>query len=524
MASRLSFWFGPKILCRAGINPDSPAPVDTYTNEKMRKAIIPVLKEGRNSIDSCMLDLIAADDHVDFQVFAMLHTDENYLRDGPQRHPRRRYHRNVLIGTGIRVVQMFLEVHGKLADPFELLVKFRQGNGGSIELLSTASSKHVKSCFLHFFSARDFALPLCRSANRSSSCVIQGTVTFLSWVKNMRRSGLSMFSVRKPVPAASSVQARMISHDPNYPAITSAYGLRNYKRRVRRVTLKTLLSQEVQGQLLQMGQTDYDQGLGRLENSRLTSVVLDSARRNLAATTITDEDGDTTGESHSVGDENQVVPPWHDDLPYVEAAKAFMQLILDNPTSEYRNLRRDSTPCPRCQEDDTTSQELKIACPYCEELGKKKTFFHVKALIRHIRYTKVGDAHDALKRADGWFDVGWDQHQEPKSRAFRKTSQRQRQVRMAALDVRYSRYEPILTPTPHETIPGPSPLVPGVGLKEVSGEEVLTPCLIPERLGSSAREGNVRGPVPIPGHLKSVVKHTRRGLRGQVLGSDISRD
>ncbi|RMJ14975.1 hypothetical protein CDV36_005354 [Fusarium kuroshium] len=49
----------------------------------MRKAVIPVLKESRNSIDNCMLDLIAADDYVDFQVFVMLHTNENYLRDVP---------------------------------------------------------------------------------------------------------------------------------------------------------------------------------------------------------------------------------------------------------------------------------------------------------------------------------------------------------------------------------------------------------------------------------------------------------
>ncbi|RTE79347.1 hypothetical protein BHE90_006177 [Fusarium euwallaceae] len=83
MASKLSFWFGPKILCRAGINPDSPAPADTYANAKMRKTMIAVLKESRNSIDSCMLDLIAADDYVDFQVFVMLHTNENYLRDVP---------------------------------------------------------------------------------------------------------------------------------------------------------------------------------------------------------------------------------------------------------------------------------------------------------------------------------------------------------------------------------------------------------------------------------------------------------
>ncbi|KAL6353060.1 hypothetical protein LRP88_13547 [Fusarium phalaenopsidis] len=76
-----SDWFGPKILCRAGINPDSPAPLDTLEKESMRKSMIPVLKEGRNHIDCRRFDLIAADDHIDFQVFAMPHTDEDYLRD-----------------------------------------------------------------------------------------------------------------------------------------------------------------------------------------------------------------------------------------------------------------------------------------------------------------------------------------------------------------------------------------------------------------------------------------------------------
>ena len=73
-------WFGPKILW-AGINPDSPAPVDTLETERMRKSMIPVMKEGRNHIDCHMLDLIAADDLVKFRVFAMLHTDEDRLRD-----------------------------------------------------------------------------------------------------------------------------------------------------------------------------------------------------------------------------------------------------------------------------------------------------------------------------------------------------------------------------------------------------------------------------------------------------------
>ncbi|KAJ4149774.1 hypothetical protein NW754_001207 [Fusarium falciforme] len=39
------------------------------------------MKEGRNHIDCHMLDLIAADDLVEFRVFAMLHTDEDRLRD-----------------------------------------------------------------------------------------------------------------------------------------------------------------------------------------------------------------------------------------------------------------------------------------------------------------------------------------------------------------------------------------------------------------------------------------------------------
>ncbi|RMJ14970.1 hypothetical protein CDV36_005353 [Fusarium kuroshium] len=281
----------------------------------------------------------------------------------------------------------------------------------------------------------------------------------------------------------------MISHDPNYPTLTSVDGLRNYKRRVRRATLKTLLSKKVQGQLLQMGQINYDQGLGRPENSRLTGVVLDSARRNPAATTITDEDGDTTGESHLVGDENTGL--------FLHGVKELLEEDLE------------------LQVDD--GAEIALHVP-----DAKKT----RLSARNSRY----DEHDTLKRADGWFDVGWDEHQEPKSKTFRKNSQRQRQVRMAALGVRYCQYEPILTPTPHETIPGavrapgPPPLVPGPRLKVVSGEELLKPCPIAERLGSSAREGNVRDPVPTPGHLKSVVKHTRRGLRGQVLGSDISRD
>ncbi|KAJ3465570.1 hypothetical protein MRS44_006228 [Fusarium solani] len=47
----------------------------------MRRSMIPVLKEDRNHIDCRMLDLIAADDLIEFQVFAMLHTDEDRLRD-----------------------------------------------------------------------------------------------------------------------------------------------------------------------------------------------------------------------------------------------------------------------------------------------------------------------------------------------------------------------------------------------------------------------------------------------------------
>ncbi|KAL2691941.1 hypothetical protein Neosp_002334 [[Neocosmospora] mangrovei] len=69
------------MLCRASIIPGSPAPTDTIESERMRRSIIAAMKEGRNCIDRYMLDLLAMDSHVDSQVFAMLHADEDRLRD-----------------------------------------------------------------------------------------------------------------------------------------------------------------------------------------------------------------------------------------------------------------------------------------------------------------------------------------------------------------------------------------------------------------------------------------------------------
>ena len=76
-----SEWFGPKMLCQAGIIPGSSPPTDIIESERMRRSMIAAMKEGRNYIDRHMLDLLAMDSHVDSQVFAMLNTDENRLRD-----------------------------------------------------------------------------------------------------------------------------------------------------------------------------------------------------------------------------------------------------------------------------------------------------------------------------------------------------------------------------------------------------------------------------------------------------------
>ncbi|KAF4456865.1 hypothetical protein F53441_1076 [Fusarium austroafricanum] len=224
-------------------------------------------------------------------------------------------------------------------------------------------------------------------------------------------------------PALNALMHKMMMGDDDYPALAMEKELRNYKRR----------------------------RVSRLDMSRLSQWVLNKARQNLAAPVSTNEDNGEGDDPDSAVDENtglfihnvEELPEEDldeqvdraaggainreldegdpgdedDDIPYMAAAKTFMQAILDNPMSEYRNLRRDGIPCPRCQEDDTIGRELKIpalspeaevACPYCKELGDKTTFFHVKALIKHITYGKHSPEHDRLKRADGWYDDGWD--------------------------------------------------------------------------------------------------------------------
>ncbi|KAF5711462.1 hypothetical protein FGLOB1_4965 [Fusarium globosum] len=387
-------------------------------------------------------------------------------------------------------------------------------------------------------------------------------------------------------PALNALMNQMMLSDENYPALASARELRNYKRVVRRAAIKTLLAQEVQDQRREMSQTDYDERVRHLERSRLGEHVLKNARRNLAAPDPIDEGEDQSDEPTNVVDgttglflhdveelpeedlDDQVndtggdtihreldegEPEDIDDIPYIEAAKAFMQLILSNTMSKYQNLRKNGVPCPQCRDDETISQEIKnkryydathlydhersklhlpkqkwvrritqafeasgekrIACPYCKRLGIESSFFHVKALVKHITYGSFGAEHDRLKRADGWYDAGWDKHLEPKSRTFRKSRERQRQVKMAALNIRYSQYEPSPT-VPHPTragivfAPGSRPIT-RAGVKMVPPEEISKPVLIPDRYKSAIRIGDINEPFKIPKGLEGLIKTTR---------------
>lgn len=195
-------------------------------------------------------------------------------------------------------------------------------------------------------------------------------------------------------PALNALMSQMMLGGENYPALASAKELRNYKRVVRRAAIKALLAQEVQDQLHEMSQTDYNERVRRLERSRLGELVLKKARRNLAAPEPIDEGESPSDEPPTAVDEttglfihdveelpeqdmddqinntgghgvihrelDEGEPEANEDIPYIEAAKAFMQLILSNTMSEYRNLRKNGVPCPQCQDDDTISQELKV--------------------------------------------------------------------------------------------------------------------------------------------------------------------
>lgn len=160
------------------------------------------------------------------------------------------------------------------------------------------------------------------------------------------------------------------------------------------------------------------------------------------------------------------------------------------------------------------SGEKRITCPYCKQLGKDSSFFHVKALVRHIIYGSFGAEHDHLKRADGWYNDGWEKHPESKSKIFRKNQERQRQVKMAALNIRYSQYEPAPAPVPHPTrtgvvfAPG-SRQITRAGVKMVSKDEIFKPQPIPGRYTSAIRVGDINEPFKIPKGLEGLIKTTR---------------
>ncbi|KAH7236763.1 uncharacterized protein BKA55DRAFT_679077 [Fusarium redolens] len=180
-------------------------------------------------------------------------------------------------------------------------------------------------------------------------------------------------------PALNALMSQMMLGDENYPVLASPKELRNYKR---------------VDQRREMSQTDYNERVRRLERSRHGELVLKKARRNLAAPEPMDEGESPSDETPTVVDQttglfihdveelpeqdldnqidnigdNDVIhreldegePEANEDIPYIEAAKALMQLILDNTMSEYRNLRKNGVPCPQCRNNKTISQELKI--------------------------------------------------------------------------------------------------------------------------------------------------------------------
>lgn len=148
----------------------------------------------------------------------------------------------------------------------------------------------------------------------------------------------------------------------------------------------------------------YDERVARLKQSEFAKLIVAKAVENMKAAhhQQVDDDPDVSGEavdSHGdfrIGaaqtieneedledlaaiqaDENGVVPPiersideinnneetFEDadvEVPYIEAAKIFMDIVMNNTMTKARNLSSNPVHCPLCEEDDTMPLKDKV--------------------------------------------------------------------------------------------------------------------------------------------------------------------
>ncbi|KAK5083428.1 hypothetical protein LTS08_003621 [Lithohypha guttulata] len=372
-------------------------------------------------------------------------------------------------------------------------------------------------------------------------------------------------------PALNALVRQLIANDEDYPYGVSSQERKNYERRVRIAAVKILLSDEVQKQRQEMTQWDWEQRLDALKNSKLMDLVLEKAKQAMGA----DEDldfeevgvdvntGEFLGESDEeaeadledlvetsddttwtisrdtdeVGDVEAVNEEDEAEVPYHVAAKNFMIALLENPMSEHEDIKNNPKHCPKCESDDTISDELKnktynnpshlrdhmesyvhtpkarwvrryeayyanddIVCPYCattrSEDGEVQIYSDMKSLMRHIERSstaKQGEEHDRLKEEDGWYNEDFGQFVTPrkKSRDMQEKRKRRSSVQLET-GVQYSAIQELFAPRPHAALPGivlgDSKQYTRHGTTTVPRSELGKPLIIPPRHESAIKK------------------------------------
>ncbi|KAH7174972.1 uncharacterized protein B0J16DRAFT_418367 [Fusarium flagelliforme] len=228
-------------------------------------------------------------------------------------------------------------------------------------------------------------------------------------------------------PAVNALMVKLMSSDPGFPYTASNAELKNYKRRIRKVALDSLLGIEVQKQRERMTKMDFDSRLKHLNDSKLMDVVMEKARAQLTLgdtdhldeeddnPAIDDEtqqivhgleekaepdleeqaiDGSHPSEVHreldgdgrededegdAGGDGDSRTNPEAIEVDYETAVRTFMHALLDDTLTQHKDFKNNPTVCPLCQEDDTITDPAvkdKVWSAQIKLNDHMKTVFH----------------------------------------------------------------------------------------------------------------------------------------------------
>ncbi|KPA40182.1 hypothetical protein FLAG1_06929 [Fusarium langsethiae] len=148
------------------------------------------------------------------------------------------------------------------------------------------------------------------------------------------------------------------------PYTATSADLKNFKRRIRRIALETLLNDETQKQRQQMMTLDFNERLKHLNYSKESDLTVNDKTQQIIHNI--EEDGEEDLEAQHTDpnasieirrelDENDGNGDVNVDIEitYETAVRAFMQAMMENSLSQHKDMKNNPANCPLCQEDDT---------------------------------------------------------------------------------------------------------------------------------------------------------------------------